>query len=91
MFRIGFIVAICNTKVIDIIHLDKQLLNIKATFYWKYTSYEADEGDQDVLNERTLAPAPSVTVAPLLNLGGPASPEARHYGETRWVKITLLL
>ena len=56
--------------LIDIIHLDKQLLNIKATFYWKYTSYEADEGDQDVLNERTLAPAPSVTVAPLLNLGG---------------------
>ena len=74
MFRIGFIIAISNTQVIDIMHLDKQLLNIKATFYWKYTSYEADEGDQDFLNERTLAPAPSVTVAPLLNLGRPCQP-----------------
>lgn len=44
-------------------------------------SYEADEGDQDFLNERTLAPAPSVTVAPFVEPGAalPAS-EARHYG-----------
>lgn len=82
MFRIGFIIAISNTQVIDIMHLDKQLLkNIKATFYWKYTSYEADEGDQDFLNERTLAPAPALQL-PLCWTQGPASPEARHYGET---------